>query len=188
VSDSGYTLAETMVALAVIALAMSGLSAALQVVASGQSRFTAVSVGTDDLRRAEMNLTRLFAGRGPFRSDRPDALSGADHQFQFDCGQRAPCGVQLVDPGTGGLSLKVQTEAGMQTLPLRTSGPAHFEYQATQGAQSSWPPPSASPLQALRAISIVRDGADTYAAILEARLWTEETMTCEFDVVLQDCR
>ena len=186
-SEAGYTLVETLAALLVIALTVSGLSAALEVMTQGQSRVARVTTEATALRRAQVTLDRLLEGHGPFRSNDAAGFTGADHLFQFDCAQAAPCAVQLVEASDGNLALRMQRGSTTTMLPLRSPGPAHLQYEGALGVLKSWPPP-AEPRQALRAISVVRDGADAHGVLLESHLWTQEALNCEFDVVLQDCR
>jgi|GEM_PF-3266530 len=186
-SEQGYTLVETLAALLIIALAISGLTVALQVLARGQAGVVALTDHADALRRAEVTMDRLFDGRGPFRSSQSDAFIGADHLIQFDCAQAAPCTVELLQASNNQLSLRVKKGGSATSLRLGAAAPAHFRYEGTLASLKTWPPPS-EPRQALRAISIVQDHADDHAVLLESHLWTQEAATCAFDVVLQDCR
>jgi prepilin-type N-terminal cleavage/methylation domain-containing protein len=186
-NDAGYTLVETLAALFIIALAVTGLSAALQVLARGQTGVASVAAQTSALRQAEATLDHLFEGRGPFTSSQPNAFTGSDHEFQFDCAQSANCVVQLVQMSDGAQALRIQTSGGVANLPLRSAGPVHFQYQGSLASLGAWPPPS-EPRQTLRSISVLRNGADAYSALMETHLWTQEPVVCAFDVVLQDCR
>lgn len=185
-SDHGYTLAETLVAVAILAMAIGGLSWGIQVIGRWQAAASAVSSDVEAIRAAQAGVDRVLAGAGPFRSDVAAELSGDGQAFSFACGQPAPCAVSLETMGSA-LGLKVEDgRAGLRRLSLRRATAAHFVYLGEAGQTPTWPPSGAR--QLLRAIALVGVGADDGVAILRSRVWTQEPATCAFDVVLQDCR
>jgi prepilin-type N-terminal cleavage/methylation domain-containing protein len=182
-SDAGYTLIETLTALVILALAIGGLSAGIQVLARQQATVGRIVAHTQALRAAQAGLDRLFERRGPFRSTDGQRFVGSDVRLEFDCGRPSRCVAQLVQ-GTAGPALRIE-DGAPRTYALRTVGAAHFVYQGALDASPSWPPERLD-RQPLRAVSVVRDGSgDT---LVKSRLWVEEPVRCEFDVVMQDCR
>lgn len=186
-TDQGYTLVETMAALLIIGLAMSGLAAALGLMARQHASVAHAFARTSDLRRAQSTLEQLFEGRGPFRSSEPSTFTGAAHFLQFDCGQPAPCKAELAQDPRSHLVLRVQGGSATTTIPLPDADAAHFRYQGSLGDLDAWPP-VAEPRQALRGVAIIADGSDPHAVLTQTHLWTEEALVCGFDAVLQDCR
>lgn len=182
-NDAGYTLVETLTAMAVLALAIGGLSAGLQVLARQQSGVGRVVGDSQAMRNAQAGLDRLFEGRGPYRSHQPQQFSGDARGFTFDCGQAQACSAALVEEG-GGVSMAIRDGGAAGRLPLRVPGPARFTYQGARGVSETWPP--AGPRQALRVVAVVREPDS--ATLIKTRLWIEQPLRCDFDVVLQDCR
>ena len=87
--DEGYTLAECLVALFVIGLAMAGLSAGGRIIGRQQERAIAIARGARDLRAVHEDLDLFLERQGPFIGPGADTFSGASSRFQFPCGDQA---------------------------------------------------------------------------------------------------
>jgi hypothetical protein len=185
VTDAGFTLVETLGALAILSLAVSGMVAAEAVYGRQQLDVTQQVLNTEALRAGQAGLERLMAPQGPFRSDQATRFTGSSSQIQFDCGEAAPCVAELV--GAQRLALQLTDQGRMRQLDLRTAGPAHFTYESDAGTGLAWPP-APGPLQHLRTVAVVRDSDPQPASLFKARVWREEPLACEFDPVSGDCR
>jgi prepilin-type N-terminal cleavage/methylation domain-containing protein len=186
VNDDGYTLIEVLVALVMVALAMSGLSQGIQVLMRWQTATNDMTSAVQASRRAQEGLERLIGDQGPFRSDKPERLRGDATGFVFDCGKPTLCAVHLGDDGRQ-LTLALDNGSGAaQTLGLGRKGPAAFSYRGREGAAVTWPPATGG-LQPLRSVAL-NGGGSNGAPILVARLWREQPAACAYDVVMQDCR
>lgn len=182
-SDAGYTLVETLAALAMIGLALGGLAVSVGVLGKGQRATNEAVADLQASRRAELLLSDALQRGAPFRSADVGALVGDGASMEFACGDAKPCRADL-RTGDKGLSLHLETADGAKDLPLRQAGPAHFQYGGVQDIGDVWPPASGA-RQALQGVSLNRaDGAP----ILSVRLWVEQPETCVFDTVIQDCR
>lgn len=184
-SDAGYTLAETLAALAVLSLAVGGLTAAAQGLAQRQRLVADTLLDAEGPRAAQAALERLLETAGPFRSHEPDRFRGAARRLQFDCGAPEPCAAELVD-ATGGQALRLTSPGQVRTLALRRAG-LRFRYRGSEGPADAWPP-AAARRQALRSVALVAGDAPGGLALAEARVWAEQPLACQFDVILQDCR
>lgn len=186
-SDQGYTLAETLVAIAILALSIGGLSWGVQVLGRWQLATSNTSINVQSARAAQSAVNRLLAGAGPFRSDKPGEFTGGAQAFTFDCGRAAPCAVTLAAAPT---PLALQLSDGgprAKTYALDRGGDAHFVYRSDAGETTGWPPgPGAR--QVLRSVALVSGSAPGAAPILETHIWAQEPASCAFDPVLQDCR
>ncbi|HLZ77172.1 prepilin-type N-terminal cleavage/methylation domain-containing protein [Phenylobacterium sp.] len=187
-NDDGYTLVETLVALAILALAVGGVTSGLSVFERQQQRVARQVSDTQALRSVQASLERLLATQGPDRSDQPTQLAGSETSLQFNCGGGQPCQAQLIAPAApASLALQLSDNGQVRQLALNTTGPAHFSYESELGVSTTWPPPG-NVRQHLRTIAIIRDGDGAPASLVRARLWQEEPVTCVFDVVSGDCR
>ena len=186
-NDAGYTATEALAALAIIGLAMGGLTSGLMVVGRAQSAATATLSRADGIRTANHRLTQLLAGKGPFRSDRPSAFEGDATAFSFDCGATR-CGARIEGEtltviGTDGASSAVK-------LPINTK--PGFIYGGSLGAGGVWPPaplpPPAPQWQVLQYVALSDAASGRGGPIAVSRLWSQQAPTCDFDTITQDCR
>jgi len=186
-NDAGYTLAETLAALAVIGLSIGGLSLAAQVIAPLQLSTGKTVRLLESTRAAGVSLERLLARGAPFGSQQPGQLSGDANGFQFQCGGTAPCSAQIVASGTA-TQLKVANGSGAPAvIALSLTSPAHFQYRGSSAQSDTWPPTGPA-RQALRSVSLLQTTPQGDAAVLQAKVWPEEPAQCDFDPILQACR
>jgi prepilin-type N-terminal cleavage/methylation domain-containing protein len=188
VNEDGYTLLEVLVALAMLSLAVTGFSRALEVLAKWQRATEATTVATAQPRRAQVLMERAIDTLGPFRSDHPEGFSGDARGFRFACGGASACSMHVSTDGSGAVAVGVTgADGSSRLLPLGEAGPAHFVYRGSETVADTWPPASGG-LQVLRSISLVGQGSEAWRPILVARLWKEQPADCLFDAVMQDCR
>lgn len=188
-SDDGYTLAETLAALAMIGLAVGGLSMAVQMMARQQAQISETVAETGARRAADVYLQRLIDVQGAFRSHEPDRFQGDASGFRFACAEGATCKVEISSDAKG-LGLDVLEGDEVRRLPLRRQGEARFVYRGLLGETEAWPP-SRPERQALRSVALIQKEADGPAReveLIETRIWSEQPADCAFDTVMQDCR
>ncbi len=183
-SEGGYTAADALSALAIVGLAMGGLTTGLHVMGQTE-RAVATSVTTGvEMRQARAALERLVGEGGPFRSDTVDGFEGDSAAFSF------PCGATRCSAETTATGVRILTPESAQVVALRSKGPLEFSYVGGEGPSPVWPPaplsppaPSWQPLQAI----IVRDG-ELNRPLASVRIHVTQAADCDFDVVTQDCR
>lgn len=186
-TDAGYTLTETLAALAVLGMAVGALSLGAQVVGSLQLSTGKAVKQLQSGRMAQGRLEALLARGAPFGSQAPDQLSGDAAAFHFSCGETAPCTVQVVTTGSA-YQLKVAdgaTPSSAVVLPL--AGDAHLIYLGSKGPSAVWPP-SAPDRQALRSVAVLQTTSEGDVTVVEAKVWAEQPAQCAFDPVAQACR
>lgn len=186
-SEAGYTLTETLAAMAVIGLAAGGISLGMQVIGAQQGAVGATVLKAQEARAAEQWLERRFAEHGPFRSHQAQQFSGGADGFRFACGAAAPCDVRVV-AGDDGPRLEVFRGIGATVaFRLPSDAPARFLYRGAGEAGATWPPADAA-RQALRSVSLLQGEAGHERVVFEVRVRTEQPADCQFDAVMQDCR
>jgi len=186
-TDAGYTLTETLAAMAVLGLAFGGLSLGAGVIGSLQLSTGQVVKQQQTVRAAQETLEQLLALGAPFGSQAPDQLSGDASGFHFACGAPTPCAAQ-VTTGTTDQLLKVTnggTPATTVTLPV--TGGAHFAYRGSKALNDVWPPADPG-RQALRSVALLQTTDQGDVALLDAKVWAEQPAQCDFDPVMQGCR
>jgi len=189
-SDAGYTLVEMLVALIIVGLAISGLSAGMGLLGRLQSTDAQAVFHFNAMHSAQLGIESLFTGRGPVRSVDEPGLVGDATAFRMPCGPEAACQAQLTRDPQGRGRLVLSTGQGQpQTVDLHEPGPLSFSYVDEAGPEPVWPP-IAGGRHALRAVAVMR-GPSALAGqpvVLEARVWSEHPADCAFDVALRDCR
>jgi len=186
-SEAGYTLTETLAAMAVIGLAMGGLSLGMQVLGGQQGAVGATVLKAQEVRAAQAWLEGRLADHGPYRAHEAGRLAGTADTVAFDCGAAADC-VLSFEYHERGRRLKVfrgQGEPVSYRLPTR--GPTRFVYRGAGEIELAWPPVGGT-RQALRSISLLQGEPGREAAVFEARVWTEQPLDCAYDPVIEDCR
>ena len=189
-SEAGYTLTEMLTALAMIGLAMGGLSAGLGVLGRLQADDARSVADLNAVRLAQGGVAGVLSGEGPFRSRDTAGLQGDTSGFRFPCGDSATCDVRLVEDGVGRpLVQVVNAKSRPRRFRIPGTGPLAFSYVGTLGPSAVWPP-GGSARQALRAVGLRRShpAPNTQPDLFEVRIWREQPADCAFDVILQDCR
>lgn len=182
----GYTAPEALAALAILGLAIGGLTTSITLIGKHQTKAQNALAQSVLERMANVQLESLLAPAAPFRSD--DArLTGQAHGLSFACGV-SQCSAQLQDGllvvhGPGGGETKVRLPAA--------ADPAIW-YVGSSSTGPVWPPaplpPPAPSWQALRAVVIKERGDTTGRPLAVAKLWLQQRPDCEYDTVIQDCR
>jgi hypothetical protein len=186
-SDDGYTLSDTLAALLIIGLAMSGAAAGLHVMARQQAATEATVFEASGAQRARLALNQMLAGQGPFRTKDAGAFMGTPSGFSFVCASHKPCAATIegAPPNTvlalreGGVRLK--------TVKVSKMGALSFAYVGSRASSEVWPP-AATGAQTLRQIALLATGPAGVIPIAHVDLWSEHPLDCAFDVVSQDCR
>lgn len=136
--DSGYTLTEALVALAIVALALAGVTQAARL-ATRQSLGAARGHETSNERAAlQRLLSKAPSGLGPYFADEPSFV-GDQSQARFDCLQERPCTLQLI---TTGEKLQIDADWGQRPMSIAITGhpSGRLSYVSSDGVtQGSWP-------------------------------------------------
>lgn len=183
--EAGYTLAETLTALAIMGLAMSGVASGMYVVSRQQFAVTDGVAQQSRARAIGEQIEALLALRAPFGAHEPDRLSGDRQGFSFQCGEGAPCRVALAE---GGEELRIEGPRGAaKEISIPGKGNLAFLYQGARSAGPSWPTGDLV-RQPLSSISLVREEGGDEQVLFVARIEAEQPAECQFDPVMQDCR
>lgn len=181
-TDDGYTLADTLAALAILGLSIAGATTGLSSLTKIHSATELRSVETASLKRASVLLNDLLTDAGPF-TNRNAALQGDSSGFAFDCGS-ARCGARL-EAAITGARLVVSSPGNVEhTVRLKPQN-VRFVYFGSSTSGRAWPQAS-DDRQRLRSVSLVDEQGD--APLVQTVLWIDQPVRCEFDVVAQDCR
>lgn len=181
--SAGYTLSETLAAMAVLGLGIGGFSLGMQVIGGQQLAVSGEVAGLQAARAARFALEQALADGAPFRAYQPAQLTGDAAGFRFACGAAA-CEARLAD---GAMELSRDGEKARR-YRLPSTAPARFVYRGAAGSVGGAWPSAAAGREALRSVSLVQDGADGEAVVFDARVWAEQPRACTFDSVLGDCR
>jgi hypothetical protein len=185
-SEDGYTLAETLVALATIGFAMGGLTAGVRLIGLNQASTNQGLIAGHELRAADQAFSSLLATQGPFASDDVGSLQGAAQGFSFDCGAPRPCAARL-SGAPGVITLSVQSPVSATQAQLPDVRQAHFLYVGSRTQGAIWPPGGKDP-EVLRAVVLIGENDHGSAPLALATVWREEGVTCVFDPVVGNCR
>jgi len=133
IDDEGYTLAEALTALLIVALAMAGLAQAAHVI-GGQARATGqVRDRVSDLARLQRLVASAPPNLGPFFVG-GERFTGAPTQAVFDCDEPQPCSLVLARD-----RLMVRWREQSASAPTGASS-AQLRYIDDLGAvQDHWP-------------------------------------------------
>ncbi|WP_168077156.1 hypothetical protein [Caulobacter sp. SSI4214] len=187
-TNDGYTAAEALAALAILGLAMAGLTTSMGLIGMGQKKAHAQLEQAVAERAINQRLEGLLALDAPFRSDQANHLVGDSQSFELDCGGPSRCTARIEDG-----QLRIRDGQGLETTLKLPDGPApRFVYIGSYNSGGAWPPaplpPPAPSWQGLKAVAI-QAGSDTVQLPLAvARVWRQQRVDCEYDVVIQDCR
>lgn len=181
--SDGYTLSETLAAMAVLGLGIGGFSLGMQVIGGQQLAVSGELARLQAARAARVELEQALADGAPFRAHQPAQLSGDAAGFRFECGAAAACEARLAD---GAVEFAREGDA-VRRYRLPSAAPARFVYRGAAGSVGgAWP--AAAGREALRSVSLVQDGANGEAVVFDARVWAEQPRACAFDPILGDCR
>lgn len=186
-SEAGYTLTETLAALAVIGLSIGGLSFGMQVVGGQQAALGSVVLAAQSARAAETWLERRLADAAPFRAHQPERLSGDGEGFRFDCAEAQLCAADIVEGERGRRLTLFAGEGDPLTFRLSDKGAARFVYRGAGDLLAAWPPAGGA-RQALRSVALLQGEGAAQRVVFETRIRIEQPLDCQFDAILQDCR
>lgn len=185
--QDGYTAVEALAALAILGLAMGGLTVSMNLIGAGQAKARARFEQAVLERAANQKLEQLLAIDAPFRSDQAAHLVGDAQALQLDCGNGLRCGARLDHD-----VLILQRGNDQARLQLPEGDTPHFLYFGSYGVSDIWPPaplpPPAPAWQTLEAIALQSQIAGEDKPLLVAKIWRQQRADCEYDVVIQDCR
>ncbi|KQV58697.1 MULTISPECIES: hypothetical protein [unclassified Caulobacter] len=185
-SQDGYTAAEALAALAILGLAIGGLTSGLMLIGRHQGQAQAALNDVERRRAMESQLTLALSTGGIFRSDDANGLRGDSRTMDFPCaGGR--CAARLE-----GASLVLEDAGGERTTRLPTTADLRFEYLTASNASAIWPPtprpPPAPAWEPLRAVVVRKSSSSSDEPVALARLWLQQKPACEYDLISQDCR
>lgn len=186
--QDGYTAAEALAALAILGLAMGGLTTSMGLITASQTKARARVEQSVFERAADQRLERLIARDAPFRSDQTTHLVGARSALEVDCGDGRRCAARIEND-----ALIIRDGRGEETRLRLPDGEApSFRYIGSYSASDLWPPaplpPPAPAWQTLNAIAIVSKNEVGERPLVVAKIWRQQRADCEYDVVIQDCR
>lgn len=182
-SDDGFVLSDTLAALAILGLTMSGVVIGGTLLARIQARTDLEMSRVMGLKRASMALNDLLGQAGPFRS-RDAAFNGGPLAFDFECGA-ARCGARLVTDQENAVLTVTGASGQPETITLTGVGETRFSYASFTGSGQTWPRASVKP-DRLHQVALLQVPAQ--APLAQATLSKDQPMTCEFDVISQECR
>ena len=186
-SEDGFTLVEMLVSIAMISMAIGGLSLGLQVLSRYQTAVSVTAKDVEGARAAQAAIERLLDSGAPFAPREAGRFAGTAEGFDFACAGAQRCSVVL-EAADNRLQLQIADGEGAQKrYPLGVGGAARVTYQGSRGRLETWPPDDVH-RQTLRSITIVSGREEDERSFLSARIWREQPPQCVFDVVIQDCR
>jgi hypothetical protein len=186
--QDGYTAAEALAALAILGLAMTGLTTSMGLIGDGQKKARVRLEQTVLERAVDQRLEQILARDAPFRSDQASHLTGSAQSLEVDCGGARRCGARIED---GVLALQDQNGHQMR-LRLPDGEAPRFVYIGSYSVSDMWPspyqPPPAPAWQSLEAVVIQSQAGGREKPLALAKVWRQQRADCEYDVVIQDCR
>jgi hypothetical protein len=186
-NNAGYTAAEALAALAILGLAIGGLTSGMEVIGRAQSATTSTLSHANAIRTARRSLGQLLARGGPFRSDRPEDFHGASDGFDFSCGA-VRCSAHI----DGAQILIANADGTTSVVTLPANAKLQLVYSGSFGVSDVWPPPMAPPpapqWQALQSVTIADARTGQASPVAVVHLWAQQAANCDFDAIIQDCR
>ncbi len=170
-NEEGYTLIEVLVALMVIGLAMTAMTAAVNAIGRLQRTGAADAISLERAQAFSNGLDIVLAGQGPFASAGSLPMAGDAQGFSFACGRAQSCRARLA-PEAGGESLTFQGAGGVRRLAWRGKAKLAFRYVGAKTTGDHWPPDNPTDWQPLRLIILGRAGPD-FQPLAYSRLWIE---------------
>ncbi|PXA95617.1 hypothetical protein DMC18_03595 [Caulobacter sp. D5] len=183
--DDGYTLAEALAAIAMIALAIGGLTQAVHLIGRVQSNATTEARSQADLARLQQALDQHLSNIGLVWSDLGGAF-GSARSASLPCAGQAACVMSLAWDGNGE-TLSVTDARGMRRDYVIGSQRASLRFIDAKGAHTGWPPADPRPRRPLLAVAIVDEGR-SQRPLAVGRVWSRQPAPCQFDAVSGQCR
>src|SRR5689334_16814998 len=133
--QDGFTAAEALAALAILGLAIGGLTTSMALISAGQ-RTTRAQLEQSMLERAvDQRLELLLAHGAPFRSDQP-SLTGDGQSLELSCESVQRCEARI-ESGV----LLIRSPSGAETkVRLPAGEKPRFVYIGSYSAALTWPP------------------------------------------------
>jgi len=181
-NDHGYTLPDTLAALAILSLSVAAATSGFAVLAKANIATDVSAANAVGLKRASLLLDQLLAQAGPF-NNRVSGLEGGRSRFTVPC-EAAPCGARLDTDAKGVRLVIYRGGQADRTVKLATQR-ARFAYFGSLTSGEVWPQVT-DERQRLRSVGVIDETAGMPLAV--ATLWIEQPAQCAFDVVAQDCR
>lgn len=179
--DDGYTVAEMLVAVAIIGLAFGGMFEAARTLGAFLRAATGGAAHVQARTAIARTLDVAVAGNWPFFSNQGGFVGDADH-FAFAC-SAGSCGATIARDGPR--IVLVARRGDERPMAARLPEGAAFRYADVTGETDAWPPTSLPPRR-LAAISIVTDAG--HEPLATERLAIDEPPNCVFDPIAQACR
>jgi prepilin-type N-terminal cleavage/methylation domain-containing protein len=185
-SRDGYTLAEMLVALAIVGLTAGGLAEGARALDRIQRQTAAELTSVRAMATIQERFSEFLGPRGPFWSDdKPTRFQGSADDLSFPCGD-GTCTAQLLSAETGVL-LELGFEDGTSVnLPVPGVRTARFSYDDARTEYSDWPP-SVQGLR-LKSVTILGGSEPDQHPLAMAPLELEQAPDCEFDPIIKTCR
>jgi hypothetical protein len=185
-SDDGYTLAEALAALLILGLAMTGLFAGTRLLVQAQGRTSKVIADDRAVASARTAFEASATNASAIKAVLANQFNGGARSFQYPCASTSGCGVSFTDRGEDGVLTVVGADGRRTTFRLPHGRGAYLVYNSTSGGFLGWQVGNNHGL--LRSINVVRPAGDGDTPMISARLWIEQSQTCEFDTITRACR
>lgn len=186
-ADDGYTLAEALAALLILGMAMTGLFAGTRVLVQAQGRTSNLVADDRAIAQARTAFDGAATNAWATRALLANRFDGDARGFRYSCnGLTTVCGVSLSDNGADSLLLVIGPDGDRTRWKLPHGRAAYLVYNSTSGGFRGWQAGNNHGL--LRSISVVRPVGGGDSPMISARLWIEQSQTCEFDTITRACR
>lgn len=186
-ADDGYTLAEALAALLILGMAMTGLFAGTRVLVQAQGRTSKVISDDRAIASARDAFEAAATDAWAIKAVLAERFDGEAREFRYPCtANKAECGVRLSDNGADGVLSVTGPDGRKAEWRLPHGQGAYLVYNSTSGGFRGWQVGNNHGL--LRSIHVVRPAGDGDTPMISARLWIEQSQTCEFDTITRACR
>ncbi len=176
--DRGYTLAEMLVALMIVGLALGGMTGGMIAVSRLQKQGAGHASSAERAAALANGLDQLIRGKGPFSSSGKVDLVGNRDGFRFDCAEGPWCSAELGADKSGEV-LQVNTLHEVRDVRLPKRETAGFEYIGSKTTGDHWPPDNPTDWQRLKAIALVGPGGASPLA--SVHLWIDAASAARSD-------
>lgn len=158
-NDAGFTLAETLIALAVVSMALASIIAATTLVTR---HYHQIVFADKTNQRRDAVVKQLQTALGPYQPYDVDGLSGDGRQIDYDCGEKR-CHFALTDNSL------------------------HLGYVSRGERLTAWPPKNVTQNEPQRLEALIlQDRSGTTLGLV--RLETDQPEDCQFDMISRACR